>query len=978
MSKSQSSSHRVVAERLEPRRLLTAIADADLFSGAQSVHASSTDRNAAFTAANLFDGTNAAFLFDNVTVPQRLAVSNFNAAIHTLRFFDTPSYTERAAFSVSVYYSPVRQLSLAPASYTPLGTFTLPVTNVGGAPQGDVYQTATNPPDHPRPTDPFVNPADTVHFDEVTGLTIPHGTQSLLLDFGTNPAGFGFGFTEIQALGYASPARPADPTLLAWGQNVYNKINASLKVPGTSLYAESANTAGSRFGGDSGFAYVWPEATQFRVLNELVRIDPATYRPALRAFANDLHARYWRNGTGAAGGYRSGVSAGSGVFYDDNAHLAVSLAEAFNLTGERQYLDRAIATYDFVISGEDSAGGGGIYFQEGVRSTKDTISTLQAVRAALMLYQLTNQPRYLTDATRLYQWAATHTQQADGLFLESWALTGPNAGRAQGFTLINSAGIGTSASLALYDATGDVARLREAQRIARTSLGRYFNGAGAINDEGFWAFELVDAYGDLYLHDHNRVWLNTMTRAMTWLHANREDPNGHYGRLWARDAYTLDTVRPSWDLNDQAAVARSYLHTAAVQTVAPPFVTAPGDPVTGFYQGSVGGNTVRSSAGTGAGQTPVGESAVQAIDHDPATKYLNYGNGPSSLSSATKGVGTGFYVTPAFGPSIVTGVQVATGVDRPNRDPLTVSVEGTNATANLDAGSAWTLIADNVNLGINADPGRQTYGPVVHFANTTPYRSYRVIIKSQRGVESGVQYAEMNLVGAADATAGHAVAGRYVFYNNSAFGDAIATDKVALLPGQQSGFQNITSYVRGINGVMVDVAGASADFARAPSASDFLFEVPLDAGLTSWGPAPAPSAVTVRQGGGASGTDRVTITWPDGAIRDTWLRVTALSNARTNLARPDVFYFGNLRGETGDAPPGARATVNAFDLYGTRRALFSAVPIDSRYDFNRDGRVSAADLAAARSNLGRALPPFAPSIMSTTNLPAERRRDGVL
>src|SRR5687767_5140237 len=108
---------RAAVEPLEPRRLLTAIADANLFSSAQSLNASSTDAHPAFSPANLVDGTNAAFLFDNVTAPQRLAISNFNAAIHTLRFFDTPSYTERAAFTVGVYYSPLKQLSLTPASY---------------------------------------------------------------------------------------------------------------------------------------------------------------------------------------------------------------------------------------------------------------------------------------------------------------------------------------------------------------------------------------------------------------------------------------------------------------------------------------------------------------------------------------------------------------------------------------------------------------------------------------------------------------------------------------------------------------------------------------------------------------------------------------------------------------------------------------------------------------------------------------------
>lgn len=546
-------------------------------------------------------------------------------------------------------------------------------------------------------------------------------------------------------LGYPATVRAADPILQAYGASVYQTIENSLRVPGSSLYAEAASLTGGRYGGDSGFAYVWPAATQFRVLNALVRIDPATYTPVLHAFADELHTRYWRNGTGAAGGYRSGVSSGATRFYDDNGHLVVSLAEAYNLTGEQQYLDRAIATYDFVISGEDSAGGGGIYFSVPDRTSKDAISTLQAVRSALLLYQITGQTRYLDDATRLYTWAASHIQQSNGLFKERFLLS---TSASDGATLINSAGIGVCCNLLFFDTTGDLADLREAQRIGRASVSGYFTD-GAIRDEGYWAFELVDALNDLYLHDYNPTWLNSVVQALTWLHNNREDPNGHYGRLWSRDTYTPGTVRSSWELNDQAAVARSYLYTAAAKASPRPFVTAAGDVIIGFYQGSVGGNHTTSTVGSGTGQYPSTQSPTKAIDSDPTTKYLNYGNGGSGTSSLTKGVGTGFCVTPvaSVGSSLVTGIQVVTAADTANRDPLTVSIEGTTATTNFNLGTTWTLIADNVNLGLDTDPGRKAFGPLVRFNNTQPYRSYRVIVKSQRGSANSVQYAEMNLVG---------------------------------------------------------------------------------------------------------------------------------------------------------------------------------------------------------------------------------------
>ena len=220
------------------------------------------------------------------------------------------------------------------------------------------------------------------------------------------------------------------------------------------------------------------------------------------------------------------------------------------------------------------------------------------------------------------------------------------------------------------------------------------------------------------------------------------------------------------------------------------------------------------------------------------------------------------------------------------------------------------------------------------------------------------------------------VGGRFVFYNNSAFdrkdpaantadNGAIVFFKDALLPGGTTTSANYTNYTSGINGVMIDLLRAPS--AAAPTAADFTFRVGHDANTATWAAAAAPSAVTVRPGGGIGGTDRVTITWPDGAVKNTWLQVTAKANARTGLTQPDVFYFGNLPGETGDRS--SRAQVTAADVLRTR-AQQSAEPagISSRYDHNHDGRVNVLDVAAVRRNLPSALafitPTAGPAVFS--------------
>jgi PKD repeat protein len=198
------------------------------------------------------------------------------------------------------------------------------------------------------------------------------------------------------------------------------------------------------------------------------------------------------------------------------------------------------------------------------------------------------------------------------------------------------------------------------------------------------------------------------------------------------------------------------------------------------------------------------------------------------------------------------------------------------------------------------------------------------------------------------------VVGRHVLYNNSAFdagaaGDdgAIAPDKVALLPGQTAAFVNYTSYSRGLNGIVVDIAGLH-DPAEL-TADDFAFRVGNNDETGGWSAAPAPLSISVRPGEGAGGADRVTIVWSDNAIQKQWLEVTIESTEDTGLAAADVFYFGNAIGETGNST--ANAIVSSADEALARlnlRGPFNPAPLDFLYDFNRDRLVNSADQALAR------------------------------
>jgi hypothetical protein len=86
----------------------------------------------------------------------------------------------------------------------------------------------------------------------------------------------------------------------------------------------------------------------------------------------------------------------------------------------------------------------------------------------------------------------------------------------------------------------------------------------------------------------------------------------------------------------------------------------------------------------------------------------------------------------------------------PNRDPITITLEGSNATGGvaLTLGSSWPLIY-NGSTGINSTsaPGRATYVTQQNFSNTIPYASYRLLVTLQRGNDTAVQYSESQIIG---------------------------------------------------------------------------------------------------------------------------------------------------------------------------------------------------------------------------------------
>lgn len=320
---------------------------------------------------------------------------------------------------------------------------------------------------------------------------------------------------------------------------------------------------------------------------------------------------------------------------------------------------------------------------------------------------------------------------------------------------------------------------------------------------------------------------------------------------------------------------------------------------------------------------------------------------------------------------IVTSLDQASGS---TAGGTSVTIHGLNYSGNVGQLSVMfgttpatsvTYLSDNTVVAIAPPRAAGT----VHVTVRTPYGTSATV--------AGDQFTY-------SAATSASVVGRYLFYNNSKFDGngtsggaigpsddlAIASDKSALLPGQAATFANISSYNRGLNGIMIDLGGPHGTL----SASDFIFRTGSTNAPSSWTTAPAPSAISVRTGAGISGSDRVEIVWASGAIASTWLQVIVKANANTGLAQRagyptgqgDVFFFGSLPGDTGEGATNSFAVTDSNDEISARSHTGIGQNVTSLYDFNRDRVVDANDQLISRGNSGVlrkivvASPPLAP------------------
>ena len=105
-------------------------------------------------------------------------------------------------------------------------------------------------------------------------------------------------------------------------------------------------------------------------------------------------------------------------------------------------------------------------------------------------------------------------------------------------------------------------------------------------------------------------------------------------------------------------------------------------------------------------------------------------------------------MSPQQGPTLLLAVQFTTGRTSPARDPISITIEGSNATSSaLMLGASWFWIT-SLSTGLELNLDRMVDGPLICLRNNANwYTSYRILVTSVRSVTDCVQYSEVKLFG---------------------------------------------------------------------------------------------------------------------------------------------------------------------------------------------------------------------------------------
>lgn len=316
------------------------------------------------------------------------------------------------------------------------------------------------------------------------------------------------------------------------------------------------------------YSYLWPYSGTFSAVNALWETtkDQKYQRILDEHILPGLNEYYDSSRTPNA--YSSYIHSApiSDRYYDDNIWLGINFIDIYQLTKNKEYLNKAASLWSFIESGSDQLLGGGIYWNEQQKETKNTCSNAPAAVFAFKLFKMTDDSTYFSKGKTLYEWTKEHLQDTiDHLYFDHIRLDG-RIGRAK--YAYNSGQMMQAATL-LYQFTRDITYLKEAQVLAKACYEYFFTDFTSPSAKTFrilkngdiwFAAVLLRGFIDLYHLDKDRMYINVYDTCLDYAWNNARDGDG----LFNADLSGTIKNKNKWLLT-QAAMVEMYSRLATIR-----------------------------------------------------------------------------------------------------------------------------------------------------------------------------------------------------------------------------------------------------------------------------------------------------------------------------------------------------------------------------------------------------------------------------
>ena len=246
-------------------------------------------------------------------------------------------------------------------------------------------------------------------------------------------------------------------------------------------------------------------------------------------------------------------------FYDDNVWLGIDFTELYLHTSKAEYLEKAKLIWKFIESGTDEKLGGGIYWCEQSKKSKNTCSNAPGAVYALKLFEATKDSSYFNQGKALYEWTKNTLQDKnDYLYFDNIGLNG----RVQKRKYAYNSGQMIQAAALLYKITRKKEYLVDAQNIAQSAHNYFFEDFSAADGNKMKLLKKGDiwftaimfrGFVELYHLDKNKTYLQDFEQNLNFAWKNMREQNGLFNSDWS--GQTKD--KSKWLLT-QFAMAEMY------------------------------------------------------------------------------------------------------------------------------------------------------------------------------------------------------------------------------------------------------------------------------------------------------------------------------------------------------------------------------------------------------------------------------------